>query len=238
MTRIESLSSKFKGCSYATIGGETINEPSIGISASRIWAAPGEYPPENFSAYGIIAFRAGVTEASYVRYMAICTGFVAALPNAMELQLRGVVKEHQMATVWPILGDHDLAGMLNSSNVTEDPYGYCEWAVRFIDLPTSLNAIKKAKRALGSEKFNGQGPYLLAWSPAITFGQSDVPVLVWDLSNITNSEQATSMFSDWAVKIEGNPQLWSKGWSIEDIRITLRLWADKYGADILVFFGH
>ena len=61
------------------------------------------------------------------------------------------------------------------------------------------------------------------------------PVLLTDLSDVTTIAQATSIFQDWARDIESNPELWadSTGWSIEKLRTTLRLWADRYGESIL-----
>ena len=68
-------------------------------------------------------------------------------------------------------------------------------------------------------------------------GQAEVIVLVWDLSDVINEKQATLMFADWAVEIEQNPELWVFGWDLEKLRVKIRLWADRYGADVLSILG-
>jgi hypothetical protein len=62
-------------------------------------------------------------------------------------------------------------------------------------------------------------------------------VLVSDLSNVTNSAEAKRIFSDWSKDIIENPALWERGWNAEKMRVAIRLWADKYGSDILKAFG-
>lgn len=204
--------------------------PAVEIRATRAFAGPGQYPPKDFAAYGIIAFRAAVTPDSLNRYLAICRGFLAGIPAATELEDLGVPMKQQMATVWP-LDSQDFATYLNRTNVSL-ALEECNDIVALVDLPTSLDAIKKASRSSGKE-FTAQGPYLLAWSPSLTMGDPGALVLVWDLSDVTNVTQATRMFTDWAVEIERDPSLWNQGWNLENLRTKLRLWADKYGQGVL-----
>lgn len=207
------------------------------IRASRLFAGPDQYPPVDFAAYGILAFRAEATSNSRSRYLAICEGYLAGLPPASELEARGVPLKEQMATVWP-LDNAALADDLNASSASNsDQIARCSTIVDNIDTVLSRDAIVKASRSDGSTDFTGDGPYLIAWSPATTFGQPDALVLVWDLSGVTTAAQATRMFADWAVEIERNPDLWRNGWDRERVRTVLRLWADRWGSVILRAIG-
>lgn len=202
------------------------------VTASRLFAGPDQYPPDDFAAYGILAFRSEATSQSAERYVAICEGFVAGLPAAAELTRRGVPPAEQMATVWP-LDDSALANDLNGNDTARPPLGRCPEIVAGIDLIASGEAIANAMRASDGESFEGAGPYLIAWSPSTAFGQPDVPVLICDLSNVTTIREATDRFVDWADDIVRNPDLWHDGWDLERLRTTLRQWADKYGPAIL-----
>jgi hypothetical protein len=198
-----------------------------------VFAGPGEYPPEDFAAYGILAFRSAVTAQSRPRYLAICEGFIAALPAASTLASRGVALEEQMATVWP-LDDAPTARSLNSG---QDTSGRCDRAVSSIDIVVSRDAIAKARRSRPNADFTSQGPYVIAWSPSATVGQPGAAVLVWNLSSVTTVEGATRQFSDWAIEIERNPELWRNGWNTTGLRTVIRNWADRWGPSILELLG-
>ena len=190
-------------------------------------------PPTVFAACGVVAFGAAATDERRAGYTAICAGYIAGLPMAQLLARRGVSLAQQMATVWP-LGTPDLANDLNEANRHDTDV--CADVVADTDLVASRDAIAKARRATG-QALAGQGPFLLAWSPSTIFGQAEVPVLVWDMTNVTNATQATDMFSDWAIEIERSPELWADGWNLEKLRSTLRLLADKYGAGVIALIG-
>jgi hypothetical protein len=215
----------------ATVGGDVDD----GVRASRLFAGPRDYPPKDFAAYGIVAFRFAATDANRTRYLAICEGFLAAIPAAADLEAQGVPLSEQMVTVWPVR-TRPMAEDLNDDSPARSSRT-CETAVDGIDLATSLSAISAAKRAQRSADFGGDGPYLLAWSPASTKGKRDALVLVFDLSDVTTVAEATRRFGDWAVEIENDPELWRGGWNIENLRITLRQLADKYGDAILQLIG-
>ena len=223
------------GCA-AYASAPALSPASPQVRASRLFAGPGQYPPDDFAAYGILAFQSEATPQSARRYMAICEGFLAGLPAAAELTDRGVPLAQQMATVWP-LDDATLANYLNGIDTGSAPLEPCRDIVASIHLFTSREAIANAMRASDNESFEGSGPYLIAWSPSTTFGRRDVPVLVWDLSDVTTSQLATDLFVDWANEIVRNPDLWRDGWDLERLRRTLRWWADKYGPGILRVFG-
>jgi hypothetical protein len=159
----------------------------------------------------------------------ICEVFVASLPSHLEVRTS---IEMQMVTIWPIETDHDADRLEVAS---QDSTELCRHAVNSYGLATALAAINDARRS--HAVLDGLGPYLLAWSPPSTKGQANALVLVSDLSNVTNSAQAKRIFSDWSQDIVENPALWERGWNVEKMRVTIRLWADKYGSDILKAFG-
>lgn len=204
------------------------------VRASALFTGPGRYPPREFAAYGILAFPSGATPGSIDRYMAICQGYIAAVPAASSLtRTAGVPLDRQMVTVWP-LQDPRMADSLNASRVDGDQ---CSSIVSSIDIVTSLQAIREASASVGEARLSGPGPFLIAWSPGSSKGSADVPVLLDDLSNVINVSQASAIFDAWKRKIERNPELWSNGWSLARLRVTLRLLADKYGTAILDAIG-
>ena len=205
------------------------------LRASRVFASPDQYPPERFAAYGILAFRSKVTSSSRDRYLAICEGFLASLPPVSALLERGIPLNQQMATVWPLKESY-LAD-LNENPAARGPADRCRKIVDNIDIMTSAKAIVFAKRASETVRLDGDGPYLLAWSPARAFGAANVPVLVADLSDVTTVGQATRQFVDWRRDIQRDSALWSNGWDLERVRKVMGLWADKYGATVLSLLG-
>jgi hypothetical protein len=202
-------------------------------TASRVFAGPGQYPPSDFQAYGIIAFRSSVTSESRLRYLAICQAYLSTIPAASVLEDRGVALGEQMATIWP-LQDGSLSDELNESGDAQDR---CSEIVSAIDIITSRHAITNATRSNERVDLSDRGPYLIAWSPSTAYGRPETAVLIGDLSNVTTLAEAIRVFSDWAVDIEQNPDLWSDGWDSERVRAVLRQWADRWGRVLLRVFG-
>ena len=225
------------GCGVPDAPREEAAAPSVpAIRASRVFAGPGQYPPRDFAAYGILAFQSRATNDSRDRYSAICEGFVAGLPDAAGLEERGIPIVQQMATVWP-LDDVDLADGLNAYTTGNSLIDRCGEIVSHIDIVTSDDALEAANAVSGTTRLDGVGPYLLAWSPSTAFGQTDIPVLVSDFSNVTNAELATRRFVDWRTQIQRNSELWRNGWDLDRVRLVIAEWADKYGAAVLRLFG-
>lgn len=222
----------------SSCGGDSVQmyeAPAPEVRASRLFSGPGEYPPEMFAAYGVVAFQAqAADEYDTARYVNICEGFVAAIPGAKTLEERGVPIGEQMATVWP-LTDSWLTDSLNDP--TKEHTSDCKRAVSTIDLVASRDAITKASRSVGRRAFSGRGPFVIAWSPSDRFGQPDVPVLVMDFSDVTTRQQATELFTQWTVAIEKDPTLWTNGWNVSRLKIALRLWADRWGPGVLIFLN-
>lgn len=195
--------------------------------ASRLFAGPNQYPPYDFAAYGILAFRSRATSFDRDRYLMLCEAYLAVFPHVTELLLP---RSQQMVTVWPIVNDSS-ASVLNLAPREE----VCETAVAKYGLVAALEALADASRA-GAD-VDDRGPYLLAWSPSINKGKSDVLVLVTDLSNVTTFDQALSRLLRWRSDILSDPKIWSNGWNIERVRVKIREWADRFGPKIMLLFG-
>jgi hypothetical protein len=183
---------------------------------------PHDIPPEDFAAYGIVAFPQKATSSTIRRHISICKAFVATLPSA---SLAKVPPEQQMVTVWPV----DSASI--SATLAESEPD-CKVAVDRYDLPTALTALKES-RTRERTAFSGEGPYLLAWSPASTKGNKDALVLIGDLSDARTHVDFLNRFRAWRDEIEKKPELWRRGWSEPDLITLARRWADKWGTMIL-----
>ncbi len=205
---------------------------------SRKFTGPGQYPPENFLAYGILAFPQRATPDSRQRHLMICDAYVSALPHSTEL--KGIPLSEQMVTVWPIEND-ELAARIDIYTPRNE---VCEIAVDHYGLVVAKSALNDVANveAIEKELIRGdsidfknltQGPYLLAWAPGNKKGDSDALVLVVDLTRVNLPQHAEAIFSRWIREIEKNPSLWSNGWDIPAVRLRLRLWADDIGDSVV-----
>jgi hypothetical protein len=201
--------------------------PDAAVLPTRIFAGPNQYPPKSFAAYGIVAFPSRATKDDIKRYTIICEAYVSTFPFYKEI--KAPITE-QIVTVWPIDTD-DNATRINGMPSDD----LCGDAVFHYGLVTALQAIDDAKRRRA--RIDGLGPFLLAWSPSRQKGVPDALVLVSNLSEVTTSEQAKAFFEKWRHDIEEDPELWKEGWNLEKLRTVLRLWADKYGEQLLQLVG-
>jgi hypothetical protein len=143
------------------------------------------------------------------------------------LQWLGTVSMRQSLTV----DSNSNADRSNRAPLSE----ICEIAVDNYGLVTARQALKDAE--LTGVDTTGSGPFILAWSPSTNKDKEGVSVLVANLSNVTTYAQANEIFLLWAIGIEANPKMWSKGWDANQLRRDIRLWVDKYGPRILGLFG-
>ena len=67
--------------------------------ATRIFSHPRQYPPHEFGAYAIVAFKSGADSSDRDRYIMICEAYMSAIPDS---SLSDLPKENQLATVWPL----------------------------------------------------------------------------------------------------------------------------------------
>ncbi|HWT29484.1 MAG TPA: hypothetical protein VN240_00480 [Propylenella sp.] len=182
------------------------------------------FPPEEYAAYGIVAFPELSSTATRDRHLLVCEAYVATLPEVSDLF---IPPAEQMVTVWPV-NSEDLAAQLSGIGEHQGRLEGCGGAVDNYDLETALTAIRQAGRAQGID-FGNQGPFLLAWSPASTKGAEDALVLVADLSDVRTSEAMRMRFREWRDRIEQDESLWRDGWTVERLRVALRDWADHWG---------
>lgn len=177
---------------------------SSSVRASRVFAGPNQYPPQEFAAYGILAFPSRSSPDDRVRHLMICSEYIAVLPHTSELI---IPRSEQMVTIWPVDSDTD-ASRLNRMPRNE----LCEFAVNNYGLVIAKQALKDAE--LAGMDTSDRGPFLLAWSPSIDKGKQDALVLAVNLSDVTTFEQAQQIMLSWSDDIERDPQLWSNGWEI------------------------
>ena len=146
-------------------------------------------------------------------------------------------KRPRWSQVWPVEKD-EIAELANR----EPREKVCGDAIPHYGLSIALQALRDAEAAKldnnqTKPEFDGNGPFLLAWAPGADKGRSDVLVLVSDMSNVINNEQAKQVFSQWVTDIQENKELWNDGWKKEKLLLRVRLWADKYGPGILKVIG-
>ena len=208
------------------------------VTPSRMFIGTHQFPPENFLAYGILAFPQRATPESRQRHLMICNAYISALPHFTEL--KGVPLSRQMVTVWPV-ENNTLATKIDIDTPRNK---VCEIAVDHYGLVLAKSALNDAANAETMEKglvrgdslnFNNleQGPYLLAWAPGNKKGDTDALVLVVDLTRVNLPEHAKDIFSRWAREIQQDPSLWSNGWNIPVLRLRLKLWADDMGDSLV-----
>jgi hypothetical protein len=78
--------------------------------ATRAFAGPYEIPPDDISAYGIVAFPTLPTSADEQRYMWVCEAFVSALQSEGEAR-ESRPEARQMVTFWPMSGHVPSGGV-------------------------------------------------------------------------------------------------------------------------------
>ena len=91
------------------IFGDPATPENQDVRAARIFAGPTQYPPEDFAAYGILAFRARASLYDHDRHSMMCQAYASGLPHTTELS---IPDSQQMVTVWPV----------DSENRAESPF--------------------------------------------------------------------------------------------------------------------
>lgn len=225
------LANKQVLAAYETeIENATASETSVIISnATRIFYGPNERIINNLKVYAVVAFKSMPTKQDNARYEMICDAYVSSLLPL----LKDADSRVQIVTVWPI-ALADKARSLNASRGND----VCKEAVQHYGLASSQLAIRNARDAILATHGNitaldGQGPFLLAWSPGAAKGNPGAMMLRFDMSDVMNLEQAKRVFAWWTYVVQSNPQLWSlDGWNESSLKIKAMLWADKWGTYI------
>lgn len=199
---------------------------------TRVFAGPGQFPPSRFRGYGFIAFPALASEYDYDRHMKLCQAYVNSLPATSSVSQQ---REDQFVTVWPVK-DTMLAFSLNGRSLRLETSARCSKAIDDYDDGQAREVLSNV-RAAQNVSLDGRGPYLFGWIPANEYGQKGKLILMLDLSRVTTYEQALVQLQSWQQKIATNPELLRDGFSIENIRRTIRDWSDQNGQAFLMLIG-
>jgi hypothetical protein len=148
----------------------------------------------------------------------VCNAFVAFFPRK---ETSTAPLKDQMITVWP----------LDNPDAKQAKKDDCDFAVDHYDLNASQAAISDAR--LQQASFDGEGPYLVGWSPSNARGAPDKLVLVIDMSADNSQALIDQKFLFWKKQIVEDPSRWRNGFSIENVRAAIRIFADQYGQAML-----
>lgn len=191
------------------------------VRASRDFMYLDQSPIDEFTGFGVVAFRRLPAGSLAERAQHICHGFLLSISSVVEISSRGANKDRQVVTAWPV-GGEEIATSLNerAGNLRERD-AVCEQAINGYDWIEGDNAIREAAKYFSergkediAERISSpdqDGPWLLAWAPGGDKGRTDddVLVLAFDLSFIDDRGDAERAFQAWRVNIEERPELWS-----------------------------
>jgi len=180
-------------------------------------------PPPGVAAYGVLALRGRPTSSSQARLLMACEAFKAYLES--QVSLSGVLQPQSlMVTVWP----------LHHPEAVTPGHEDCKALLSDYDLYGADTAIADAERQ--NAHFDGDGPYLIGWSPSTTRGQPGKLVLVMDMSKLESQDSFDHVFMAWKEKVVENPNLWRNGFTVEYARLEIRDFLDHYGKEIVAAF--
>jgi hypothetical protein len=148
----------------------------------------------------------------------VCNSFIAFFPRS---ETSKVSRSDQMITIWP----------LDEPGAQEAKADDCDFVLKHYDLNASEAAINDAR--IQHATFDGEGPYLVGWSPSNARGLPDKLVLVVDMSADNTQDAIDNKFRFWKNKIVEDPTAWRGGWSIDALRVAIKQFADQYGSDML-----
>jgi hypothetical protein len=198
-------------------------------TASRAFAGPGQMPPRDFAAYGILVFKARATRFDRWRHEIVCEAYLATLPTAAEV---GLPRSEQMATIWPLRTDAAADGIEG-----RPPAEICAAAIDGYGLVHAQNAMALLRTYAADPAFlnDREGPFLVAWAPASRIAEPDSVALLADLSHVTDMQDALEALTAWRREIQGNPELWTTAPSARSLRERLRSFFDRTGTALLEF---
>jgi len=191
---------------------------SISLTPLRAYLRAVDIPPPGIGAYGVVSFRAKPTPATRARLLMVCEAFKASLPPQSSAS---VPPADQMLTIWPLDDPQSPAARADDCNFLVDHY----------DLLGGIQAIQDAERQ--GANLDGDGPYLIGWSPSTTRGVADKLVLVVNMSGFEHQDRFDHAFVFWQRKVVEDPRLWREGFSLDELRLDIRDFVDTYGDDLV-----
>ncbi|WP_426436095.1 hypothetical protein [Bradyrhizobium genosp. P] len=201
----------------ATTAGDS-GSVTTPLEPVRAYVRAKEIPPVGAGAYGLVVFHSKATSANRSKLTMVCNSFVAFFPRQ---ETASAPLKDQMITIWPL--DNPDAQQARDDD--------CDFAVAHYDLNASEAAIRDAQ--LQHANFDGEGPYLVGWSPSNARGEPDKLVLVIDMSADNSQALIDQKFLFWKKQIVEDPSRWRHGFSIESVRAAIRIFADQYGQAML-----
>lgn len=177
-----------------------------------------DIPPFGVAAYGIVALKSKPTAANRNKLTMVCESFLAHFDKA---EFAPHPRSDQMVTVWPL--NHPESPMAKSDD--------CNWILGDYALGAASTAMAFATKQRMT--FEGEGPFLLGWSPASSRFEPDELVLMVDMSASNDQASIDHNFDFWKDEIVRDPATWRHGFSLERIRQKIKDFVDLYGADFV-----
>ena len=190
------------------------------LTPVREYLRASEIPPPGAGAYGLVVFQSRATPANREKLTMVCRSFVAFFPRGADTD---VPIGDRMITVWPVDDP-------SSTRVAADD---CDFVIDHYELSAAEAAIRDAHRQQPEATFEGEGPYLVGWSPSNTRGVPDKLVLVIDMSADNSQVSIDHKFLFWKNQIVEDPAKWRSGFSLDRIRVAIHDFADEYGQSML-----
>ncbi len=126
-----------------------------------------------------------------------------------------------MVTIWPLNDPENSLAKADN----------CDWILKDYVLGAASTAMAYAAKQ--HMTFDGEGPFLIGWSPADSRGKPDKLVLVVDMSTSNDQASIDHDFDFWKDKIVKDPASWRAGFSLEAVRQNIKDFVDHYGDDIV-----
>lgn len=204
----------FEACKKAEEPAEEAPEatPSTASPATpaRDLLIRGQFPPQNFGAYGYLVFTARPNTRQVSRYLAVCEAYnqnlepVKSFPESAPASL--------MVTFWPV--DKQPEGEDCASLLAKYDYAYA------------------TRIAATVGKAGVQGPLLVAWRRPFGSKDQTQAALVLDLSDFQDQDVPRA-FLIWKDRLSRRPEVWKDGFQIVLVREMFRSFIQQYGTQIV-----
>ncbi|MBV7257339.1 hypothetical protein KCG44_11140 [Pacificimonas sp. WHA3] len=209
------------------VHSEATSAPRI---ATRSFASGLPPVTDRFGAIAVLAFPGAAATVSDIRRMgAICRVFVRKFDDAAEI-LAERPDARQMVTIWPVKASLNIIPL--SRDASDDEIeAVCGDVIGGYDYITAREWLQHVPEDLRDR--GARGPYLIAWAPPGSIGDSDQPFLVSDLSALDSEAAIDKAFQLWSEEIESKPERWSNGWDPQMLLLAIGAAADRYGEQIV-----